>query len=293
MIHFKNKNIRGQRDSSRSRSVIDGVHRRALLFANKYRAARWAKLHLIGPGDWETTLRQLENKDIRAYSDAERRRQGPGRRGTNKDSDEPPLPSIGVPQEDEINLDREERGQHDGTGETWRTLSWIWLTMPIDVEDGTDKNDDILRSEWCRSRARASRSEEEVLLLREEMRRVLKFLEWRSSWWHGRKGERLVTDDSALAEGLAAYAEEQGRLQLSLRSKFQLLWAQPLEEMDAEGELPFSLDDESGEDNDDGDNDDGDDDNDGIMDDQLDRQSDDKDEADEAEHNADIDATSA
>ncbi len=73
----------------------------------------------------------------------------------------------------------------------------------------------------------------------------------------------------------------------------QLLWAQPLEEMDAEGELPFSLDNESGEDNDNGDNDDGNDDDDGIMDDQLDRQNDDEDEVDEAERNADIDATSA
>ncbi|PBK62691.1 hypothetical protein ARMSODRAFT_895409, partial [Armillaria solidipes] len=241
---------------------------------------------LIGPGDWETTLRQLENKDIRAYSDAERRQQGPGRRGTNEDSNEPPLPNIGIPQEDEINLDREEQGQHDGTGETQRTLSWIWLTTLIDVEDRTDKNNDILQSEWCRSRARASRSKEEVLLLREEMCKVLKFLEWRSSWWHERKGERLVTDDSTLAEGLAAYVEEQGQLQHSLRSRFQLLWAQPLEEMEAKGELPFSLDDESGEDNDDGDDDD-----DGIMGDQLDRQSDDEDEVDEAECNADIDAT--
>ena len=43
-----------------------------------------------------------------------------------------------------------------------------------------------LRIEWCRVRARAMRWSEEVLLLREEMRRVLVFLEWQATWWEKR-----------------------------------------------------------------------------------------------------------
>ncbi len=35
----------------------------------KYRAARVAKWKLIGKGEWEQTLRVLDNRDIWAYTD--------------------------------------------------------------------------------------------------------------------------------------------------------------------------------------------------------------------------------
>lgn len=50
------------------------------------------------------------------------------------------------------------------------------------------------------------------MLLKEEMRRNLAFLSWRSMVWRGRVSMRTTTD-SALAEGLVAYAEEQADLQ--------------------------------------------------------------------------------
>jgi len=53
MIAFKNRNIRGQREGTRSRAVIDRVHERARNMAQKYRAARAAKMELVGPGPWE------------------------------------------------------------------------------------------------------------------------------------------------------------------------------------------------------------------------------------------------
>ncbi len=74
MIHFKNKNIRGQRDSSRSRSIIDGIHRRALLFTNKLQGSETGQITFDRARRLGDYTRQLENKDIRAYSDAERRR---------------------------------------------------------------------------------------------------------------------------------------------------------------------------------------------------------------------------
>ncbi|SJL15740.1 uncharacterized protein ARMOST_19245 [Armillaria ostoyae] len=89
MIHFRNKNTRGQRPSTRARAVIDGVHQRALAFATKYRTARTAKLALSGPGEWEDTLLVLENKDIRSYTDVERKKRGLGCRGNNEDNDKP------------------------------------------------------------------------------------------------------------------------------------------------------------------------------------------------------------
>ena len=90
-----------------------------------------------------------------------------------------------------------------------------------------DDGDNILWVEWAKSRARAARCREEVLLLREEMHRVLAFLEWKSSWWLERKNSRMdVASD--LAEGLRAYAETQSDLQQSLKVNFCEIWKSPL-----------------------------------------------------------------
>jgi hypothetical protein len=52
------------------------------------------------------------------------------------------------------------------------------------VTDNPDNsNDNILRVEWVKSCTRAARACEEVLLLREEMRRVLEYLQWELRWW--------------------------------------------------------------------------------------------------------------
>jgi len=85
MIAFKNRNIRGQRQGTRSRAVIDRVHERARNMAQKYRASRAAKLELSGHGAWEETLLILKDEDVRGYQDADRLRVRPGRHGTVED----------------------------------------------------------------------------------------------------------------------------------------------------------------------------------------------------------------
>ena len=72
MIAFKNQNIHGQRQGTRSRAVIDQVHERARNTAEKYRASRAAKLELEGRGVWEETLRELKDQDVRGYQDPNR-----------------------------------------------------------------------------------------------------------------------------------------------------------------------------------------------------------------------------
>lgn len=92
--------------------------------------------------------------------------------------------------------------------------------MQIHLTSCTD-----LRIEWCRARARSMRWNEEVLLLREEMRRVLTFLEWRASWWVGQAGrESLVSP--AHAEGLQAYGHRQASVQRALLVSFKSKWCQ-------------------------------------------------------------------
>jgi hypothetical protein len=162
MVEFKNKHIRGQRDGTRSWSVMDCVHARARVSAEKYRAVQTAKLALVGGGDWEATLQPLKDGDLRAYSDPSRLKRRRGRQGTLEDGVMEGLAEIGgEDQRDEgelgelgelggqggtgdegIDLFPEVCKQKDGTGETCRILSWIWITTPIELAEG--QNDNLL-----------------------------------------------------------------------------------------------------------------------------------------------------
>ena len=105
-------------------------------------------------------------------------------------------------------------------------------------KDIDPENDDILRVEWAKSRARAGRMSEEVLLLREEMRRVLAFLAWKGDWWSA-QGSRRTCKDKGLAEGLSAYASKQAAVQRSLFNRFRRVWEGPLTDKDKG--LPYDV----------------------------------------------------
>ncbi|KAH9476140.1 hypothetical protein JR316_0011711 [Psilocybe cubensis] len=226
MIDFKNKNIRGQRDGTRSTTVIDRVHERARFAASKYRSARAAHLALAGDGDWENTYRVLEDKDVRGYQDPDRLRPRVGRQGIYEDGHEPSL-NVEVDEDDGINLVNQLRNRRDGTGQTRRTLSWIWtVTMGVRTEED---HDDILRVEWAKSCARVMRAKEEVLLLKEEMRRTLAFLKYKSDWWVEQQSA-LPGAPKDLVEGISAFAISQAEIQTSLANHFRKLWAAPFSE---------------------------------------------------------------
>ncbi|PPR04511.1 hypothetical protein CVT24_013117 [Panaeolus cyanescens] len=224
----KQKNIRGQRDGTHSRAVIDRIHLKAVRAGQKYRWARAAKLKLSGKGDWENVLKPLEDSDIRSYREAEQVRPKKGRMGTREDNEKVEW-EVTPDVENLRHLGLEaERDKRSGTGETRRTFSWIWL-MPR-KPNAADATDETMRVEWVKSRARATRAKEEVLLLKEEMRRVVAFLGWKSHWWLNRVGMRSGLDKS-LAEGLRAIAVKQSQLQMSLRDSFQALWKVPLKDI--------------------------------------------------------------
>lgn len=82
-----------------------------------------------------------------------------------------------------------------------------------------------MRVEWAKSRARALRWREEVLLLKEEMRRVIVYFEYKASWWVERNNAEGREASPALAEGLYAYAAGQAQLQRDLASTFSKKWA--------------------------------------------------------------------
>lgn len=84
-----------------------------------------------------------------------------------------------------------------------------------------------VRVEWAKARARKTRWEEEVLLLREEMKRVLRFLDWKIHWWEDRSGSR-EDEVPQVRGGLTAYALRQAALLRDIRSRFRQRWSEPL-----------------------------------------------------------------
>ena len=81
----------------------------------------------------------------------------------------------------------------------------------------------VIRIEWCKARARAHRRAEEVKLLVEEQRRILQFFHWQSTWWLDRQA-LIETDNSALNEGMRAYALHQAALRQDLAKHFEHIW---------------------------------------------------------------------
>lgn len=87
-----------------------------------------------------------------------------------------------------------------------------------------------VRVEWLKARARAQRWEEEVRLLREEMRRTLASFSWQAKWWDTKA--LYDVPDIVLAEGLHAYALEHADMFRALEVVFQARWTAVRERAD-------------------------------------------------------------
>ena len=77
--------------------------------------------------------------------------------------------------------------------------------------------------EWAKAKARADRWEEEVVLLDEEMCRVLEFCQWKASWWAEQVPRREALP-APLTEGLKAYAAEQADMEHRISLSWTAKW---------------------------------------------------------------------
>ncbi|KAF9039084.1 hypothetical protein BJ165DRAFT_1331574, partial [Panaeolus papilionaceus] len=82
LAKFKAQNLRGQREGTRSRAIIERVQGRAKLAAARYRHARGILLKLVGPGVWEQELQPLLDEDVRSYDDIKKPKKTEPRKGT-------------------------------------------------------------------------------------------------------------------------------------------------------------------------------------------------------------------
>lgn len=90
LITFKNRHMRHQQQNTRANAKIHQNEAKIDALVLKYRAARVAKLALVGPGDWERRWKVLCEEDI-------------------------------------ASLQGDDQVVGKGTSEGKRTLSWIWM----------------------------------------------------------------------------------------------------------------------------------------------------------------------
>lgn len=80
-----------------------------------------------------------------------------------------------------------------------------------------------------KAKAHVDRWAEEKDLLQEEMRHVLEFFKWKSSWWLEQRHRRKDGEHAGVIQGLAAYAEKQAAVYYRLAAKFAGTWLPFLE----------------------------------------------------------------
>ncbi|KAJ7029929.1 hypothetical protein C8F04DRAFT_1211870 [Mycena alexandri] len=220
---FKRKQTDGQWAYTKSQALQSGIEARVKAVASQYNRARAALLGLRGPGEWEEKFKVLKQSDIRGMNERTLNEE-------EKEEERRARALAGLPRDGEE------------TGEGKRQLSWLWYTGATGdtTEDGR-LHDDI-RIEWTKARARADRWREEVILLEEEMRRVLEFCKWKAKWWEERTAGRPDASN-VLAEGVRAYALEQVTRERFWATSWERKWA-ALVDVTSEVALEVEVEDE-------------------------------------------------
>ena len=224
LLKDKYINVRNQGPNTKSQELLRRVSSRVSAAADQYTIAYSAldALDSDPAAPWRTELHVLNASDIRGVS-------------------EPTLPNHPDPERARAILARTllsggayPQGNH--------MPSWIWRGAPTSDDAVGGYNEGLFflaghlasnlhcsyleyQLEWSKSYARSQRWQEEVELLKEEMRRTLEFLKWKSSVWLTKTS--LTSDQStssALREGLNAYAYRQADVFLSLHDRFLSLW---------------------------------------------------------------------
>lgn len=120
-ISFRNRNIRHQNLNTRAQDTLDRLEDKSKSLTVKYRTARTALLKLVGPGDWENQLRELNHGDLTTSDGHE----------ISIDNPDHPFGADGreLSKKQQANIAK-------GLGQGKKVVSWIWTTASI--ESGSD-----------------------------------------------------------------------------------------------------------------------------------------------------------
>ncbi|KAF9022411.1 hypothetical protein BDZ89DRAFT_1196078 [Hymenopellis radicata] len=216
LVYFRNEHVRGQREGGRAATTLSTMATKLKESVAKYRHCRDRLVALVGEAGCGP-FRVLEDEDVKVYQTAE--------------SDEDAVRKLSRLEArnsrvtgDSVSARLKKTKRRDVPGETRAVMSWIWT-----AEGGPDANEDgylheCVRIEWAKALARKTRWTEEVEILKEEMRRVLRSLRFEEQRWmfraekdyHGLRLEEIA--------GRKAYARRQARDRRRVRESFETLW---------------------------------------------------------------------
>ncbi len=221
LVNYKIKHVSGpgQRANTRARAIIDRFKSKIEHCADKYKAASNALELLDRDGsqtsslfnvNWTHRFMPLTTKDLVFLNDDPEEEEEEGLSRVSR-------------------TDTRKRKRHEEQlGEGHRTLGWIWR-MPSwnpGQDSNTQDNDPFnttVRIEWAKTKARAERWQEEVILLQEEMRRAIVDMEWQAQQWKTRVNARSdVSPD--LLQGLMAYTYKQANIHTSFAASYAKKW---------------------------------------------------------------------
>ncbi|KAI3998192.1 hypothetical protein K525DRAFT_275486 [Schizophyllum commune Loenen D] len=222
LINERNAGVVGQRDSTRARKVIERVDHHIGTHRDKYRRAR-AALHRLKSASAYPDFKELKDSDLTMDDDREadgastNRLATAGARGAKVVAASRKTDSTDTRHGREVAAVRRADARRNLT-------SWIWTCLGGPVQNEEAQVHDAIRVEWAKARARSERWREEVMLLEEEMQRVLRYLAWTSEEWARRAGS-IQTRDAYMRAGLQAYALRQGTLVDAVAHSFRGRWA--------------------------------------------------------------------
>ncbi|KAF8997031.1 hypothetical protein BDZ89DRAFT_970727, partial [Hymenopellis radicata] len=215
IIRFRDKNVTGQKRSTRARTLIDRVSDQVDLFAAQYRCAQGALTSLVGSGG-VGEFRVLTQEDISSKF-VEDHNAKAARRLARISGRESRLRPAQADAEDADSYGAEARGG------SRRKLSWIWTAAGTPDASTEEYLYESVRVEWCKSWARCQRWGEEVKLLKVEMERVSVTLLWLASQWRLR-AEADLPGSEDLKAGRRSYALRQAHWLDAVREQFEARW---------------------------------------------------------------------
>jgi hypothetical protein len=218
----RDRNVTGQVRATKSRTLIQQVGERVTASAQKYTQARNALIQLLG-ADSCPQFKELKAEDLTLDGQVE-------------DNDTAAAKKLKM-----IAAGKGKRTPRHVKGSSKRVMSWIWTAQGSDSSDEvqlhecewhvrrmiviTDLLFSAMRIEWSRALARKMRWAEEVMLLREEMRRVLRYLTWQARSWEEKKVGREGQVSAEIQSGLIAYASRQAAFHHRLAAFFKTQWS--------------------------------------------------------------------
>ncbi|KAG9097601.1 hypothetical protein FS749_005932 [Ceratobasidium sp. UAMH 11750] len=186
LIRQKEKNVRGEVKNTRVQSMVTRLTNHVQLAAWEYRNSRSALLALGATADETARLKPLHDADLSGLTSM-------------------------------LLADR-------STGEGLRQLPWFWAVRSMHVgeyDESREENDEAMRVEWFRGKARYERWEEEVMILRREMASVLFSFHEEVQYW----ALRMTTLEASFDAGFTSFCGQQLAMWQGLHkdaaSKFQ------------------------------------------------------------------------